>query len=416
MLTRAPLDIRKLLATRRPGYTLEAAFYTAPEILDLDLDIIFGRHWIFVASEAEVPAPGDYVSVDIGRNGIILVRGGDGTVRAFHNVCRHRGARLVDAGGGSASRLVCPYHRWTYQLSGELFYAPHLDRGLDKACLGLKPVHLHSIGGLLFVCLAKEPPADIAGMDAVLSPRLAHFDIRNAKVAKQVDLIEHGNWKLVMENNRECYHCSGSHPELMVSLPEEALDYSGGAGSADVCQPVEQAAQEAAWEAAGFPSRTVEHLADRATGFRTQRLVLAGAGESMTLDTKIACRKLMGSIGRKQLGDLHLWTQPNSWHHFMSDHAITFCVLPVGVDNTLLRTTWLVHKDAAEGVDYDLGNLTQVWLATNAQDADLVARAHRGIRGAGYEPGPYLPGTEGLVEKFARWYVSRLSAHMASVP
>ena len=415
MLMRAPLDIKSLITTRRPGYSLEAPFYTAPEVLDLDLEVIFGRHWIFVATEAEIPEPGDYISVDIGRDGVIVVRGDDGAVRAFHNVCRHRGSRLVDDTSGCIGRLVCPYHQWTYELTGELLHAPHLDDGIDKSCLGLKRVHLRSVGGLLFVCLAQEPPQDIAAMEAVLAPRLRHFDIRNAKVAKQSDLIEHGNWKLVMENNRECYHCSGSHPELLVSLPEHGFGYSGGAGSNGqdaFPSPEQSAAQEADWEASGFPSREVEHLADRATGFRTQRLMLAGSGELMTLDTKIACRRLMGSITETRLGGLHVWTQPNSWHHFMSDHAIVFCVLPIAVDQTLLRTTWLVHKDAVEGVDYDLENLTQVWLATNAQDGALVHRAQRGIRSTAYEPGPYLPSTEVLVEKFAAWYVGRLSAHL----
>ncbi len=94
----------------------------------------------------------------------------------------------------------------------------------------------------------------------------------------------------------------------------------------------------------------------------------------------------------------------------MSDHIVTFCVLPLSPDRTLLRTKWLVHKDAIEGVDYDVANLTAVWEATNRQDGDLVGLAQSGIVSPAYEPGPYSPHTEMLVEKFVRWYVERMTA------
>ena len=94
----------------------------------------------------------------------------------------------------------------------------------------------------------------------------------------------------------------------------------------------------------------------------------------------------------------------------MADHAVTFCALPLGPDRTLLRTTWLVHRDAVEGVDYDLANLTAVWEATNRQDANLVGIAQAGIRSPAYQPGPYSQFTEGLVEQFCEWYVARMAA------
>ena len=108
------------------------------------------------------------------------------------------------------------------------------------------------------------------------------------------------------------------------------------------------------------------------------------------------------------------WTQPNSWHHFMADHIVTFTVLPIAVDKTLVRTTWLVHKDAVEGVDYDVANLKAVWEATNEQDRRLVEEAQIGVASGAYEPGPYSPFTEELVEKFDNWYVERLRACSAA--
>jgi len=166
------------------------------------------------------------------------------------------------------------------------------------------------------------------------------------------------------------------------------------------------------WEACGLPSSELEHLDDRVTGYRTERLPLDQSGQSQTLDTLAASRRLLGTLTDARNGGLHFWTQPNSWHHFMSDHIVTFSAIPVSPESTSLRTKWLVHKDAVEGVDYDVRNLTAVWEATNAQDAHLVGLAQTGARSPAYEGGPYSPYTEGLVEKFSRWYIGRLSAEL----
>ncbi len=244
---------------------------------------------------------------------------------------------------------------------------------------------------------------------------IAPHRLRDTRIAFQTDLVEDGNWKLTMENNRECYHCSANHPELTVPLfaygfgfAPDSIDDTARADIARYETLVTESHDR--WEAQGIPSRLVEHLSGRATGFRTERLVLDRDGESHTADTRVACRRLLGDLREKRLGGLHVWTQPNSWHHLMSDHAITFCALPLGPDRTLLRTTWLVHKDAVEGVDYDLANLTAVWQATNRQDANLVGITQAGVSSPAYRPGPYSPHTEGLVEEFCTWYVERMAA------
>ena len=166
------------------------------------------------------------------------------------------------------------------------------------------------------------------------------------------------------------------------------------------------------WEEAGLPSREIEFLDGRPTGYRSERLPLDGAGESQTMNTEVASKKLLGNLTDRKLGGLSIWTQPNSWHHFMSDHIVTFSVIPIDADHTLLRTKWLVHKDAVEGVDYDVTKLTEVWTATNLQDGTLVGYAQAGARTAAYEPGPYSPYTEGLVEKFCDWYIGRMAAEL----
>jgi Rieske 2Fe-2S family protein len=287
----------------------------------------------------------------------------------------------------------------------------------DKSCHGLKPVHLRSVAGLLFICLAEDPPADIDAMAAALEPYLAPHDLRDCKIVREIDLIEEGNWKLTMENNRECYHCAGSHPELTVSLFEYGFGFAPNPADPIRTKGAERYAalvrdSHRVWEAAGLPSREIEHLDDRPTGYRTERLPLEGAGESQTIDTAAASKRLLGRFTDARLGGLSVWTQPNSWHHFMSDHIVTFSAIPLSPERTLLRTKWLVHKDAVEGVDYDPAKVSAVWEATNRQDGALVGYAQAGVRSTGYQPGPYSPYTEGLVEKFTAWYIGRMAAHL----
>jgi Rieske 2Fe-2S family protein len=417
MLDVASVSPRALLARRKPGYSLEQAFYTSPEIFDLDIEAIFFRTWIYVGVEPDVPDEGDVMVVDIGRASILILRDDDGGIRAFHNVCRHRGARLIHDPKASVGKLVCKYHAWTYDLDGKLLRAEHMGEGFDTSCHGLKPVHLRSVEGLLFICLADEPPADIDEMAAKMGPYLAPHDVRNTKVAHQTDLIEHGNWKITMENNRECYHCAGNHPELTVPLFEYGFGFSPESMDEAKAKEANRYAcmvtdLHGEWEGAGFPSAEIDHLDDRVTGFRTERLPIDRAGESQTLDTKVASTKLLGTLTNPKMGGLSFWTQPNSWHHFMSDHIVTFSVIPLSPDRTLLRTKWLVHKDAVEGVDYDLKRLTEVWIATNDQDGTLVGYQHSGVVSPAYEPGPYSPFTEGLVDKFANWYCKRMGEYL----
>jgi Rieske 2Fe-2S family protein len=405
-----------LLARRARGMTLEAPFYTDPAIHHADLDLIFARHWIFVGVEPEIAEPGDVMSVDIGNHAVLVARDDDMELRAFHNVCRHRGARLIEARHDSVGNIVCPYHQWTYGLDGALRHAGCMPRDFQAERHGLRHVHVRSLEGLIFVCLAEEPPEDFEEMTRIVGPYVAPHGITRCKVAHTEDIVEPGNWKLTMENNRECYHCSAAHPELTRSIFAEGFGFAPVGAAAEAQAARFQAMigdLHARCQLRGIPSGEIEHLADRVTGFRTERLPLEDAGESETLDTRVACKKLLGDLSETRLGALSFWTQPNSWHHFMSDHIVTFAVFPLTPETALLRTTWLVHQDAVEGVDYDIANLTAVWHATNAQDSALVGKAADGVRTSGYRPGPYSADTEGLVEKFCAWYIDRMQAGLA---
>ena len=126
--------LEALIARRRPGYTLEAPFYTSAALFDLDMAIIFGRHWIYVGVEPDIAEPGDCLTVEIGKDSVVILRDDDRALRAFHNVCRHRGARLVHEQRTNVGNLVCRYHQWTYGLDGGLRFAEHMGAGFDTTC------------------------------------------------------------------------------------------------------------------------------------------------------------------------------------------------------------------------------------------------------------------------------------------
>ena len=408
--------VTALLSSRRAGFALPGAFFTDEALYQAELDGIFARHWLFLAAEPEIPEGGDYRTYQIGPYPIFVLRHDDGSIGAFHNTCRHRGSRILQQDTGVAgATLMCPYHRWTYDLEGRVVNCGATGES-PGAQPPLKSVHVKQLAGLIFVCLAAEPPADFDDMAARMAPYLAPHGLARAKVARQVDLIEQGNWKLTIENNRECFHCAG-HPELLRSL----FDFFGPVDAqrmsreehANYCRYLgAREASETLWQRAGLPFAAVEELHGRATAFRTERLVLDGAGESMTPDTRAASRRLLGEFTEARLGSLHYHVQPNAWFHFLADHVLTFATLPLSRDRTLVRSTWLVHADAQEGVDYDLENLTGVWNATNAQDAAFVAETQRGASSPAYVPGP-IGGNEYMVNLFHAWYDERMRAAFA---
>jgi Rieske 2Fe-2S family protein len=415
--TRTPRadDIGALLVQRQPGHSLPAALYTSDAAWRADCATIFGQHWIAVGVTCDVPEAGDVLAIDVGPAPIVILRDDDDVLRAFHNVCSHRGARLAPPGRSVVGKLVCPYHQWTYDLDGALALAPHMGLDFDRALHHLKAVSLRDVGGILYVCLSDDPPADIEELAAVMDPRLAVYDLRNAKVAFEQEVIEEGNWKLTMENNRECYHCASNHPQLSLSF--HAADFGYDPEGLTETERAEAnalldayASYEVYWRTEDMPHAAVEHTVGWPTNFRTQRLIIAGLGESQTPDTRAAVQIPLGRADKPWMGDVHLWGI-NSWNHIMADHAVVSTAVPLGPDRTLVRTKWLVNAEAVEGEDYDLDTLTSVWKTTNAEDAHLVSLAHRGVSSPGYRPGPYSPYTERALDEFASWYVARMQAN-----
>ncbi|MDR3509036.1 MAG: RHO alpha subunit C-terminal catalytic domain-containing protein, partial [Caulobacteraceae bacterium] len=256
------------------------------------------------------------------------------------------------------------------------------------------------IEGVLFVCLADEAPP-IDDFRAQFGPLLAPHNLANAKVAHEATLIERGNWKLVMENGRECYHCPGSHPELSLSFP------TGASGHFDYGEDPTLQRFNARMEALGLGVGPVE-----GDWWQAMRFALNEGCVSMTDDGQPTVSKLMCEIGEGDIGSLRWSLEPHTFSHACGDYAFMFSALPIAPNETLVVAKWLVHKDAVEGVDYDLGRLTHLWTTTNLQDRDLVENNQRGVNAAGYRPGPYSPEAEALALRFVDWYCDAARAYI----
>ncbi|MHA7879267.1 MAG: aromatic ring-hydroxylating oxygenase subunit alpha [Saccharospirillum sp.] len=392
------------LQGRKPNHSLPRAFYNNERLYQLDLVEIFEKEWLFAGMSCELPAKGNYLTLSIGDNPIVLVRGADQQIHGFFNVCRHRGSRLCVTEKGKVAKLVCPYHQWTYELDGRLIFAgSHMGAGFDASQYGLKPVHVKVAGGFIFVCLAEHPP-EFDAFPAELERYLEPCDVDNLKVAVQSDIVEQANWKLVIENNRECYHCNGSHPELLNSL-QQFDDTDDPLATPEYKALV--AKKERDWTAMDVPF-ALQYFGKRN---RMTRTPLLDGILSMTMDGKVGSKKLLGRQTSPDMGSLRILHLPNSWNHFLGDHAIVFRVLPLGPQKTLVTTKWLVHRDAVEGVDYDPANLRKVWDATNDQDRTLAEENQRGVNSKAYEPGPYSETFEFGVIDFVNWYSERMLAN-----
>ena len=392
------------LNSRREGHSLPRELYLDPDLYRLDLERLFYADWLFIGHDCEIPRTGDYFTVQVGDYPVVVVRGEDGAIRAFHNSCRHRGSRICSAEHGSAVRLVCPYHKWSYDLEGRLRFARDMGKPFDNAKLGLKPVACESVAGYVWVCLAADPP-DFATFRGAMAPYFRPHGIAKAKVAFESTIVENGNWKLVWENNRECYHCLPNHPELCRTFPEDPAVTGVDGGNDDP----EIAAHWDRLEQAGLPSRFLLAPDGR---YRLARMPLLG--DSYTMSGGHAVRRPLGDVaGEPRIGSLLLFNYPSTWNHVLGDHAVSFRVLPIGPTRTAVTTKWLVDADAVEGVDYDLKELTEVWLATNDQDRRIVEENQIGILSPAYEPGPYNALHEGGVVQFVDWYLGAMQRALA---
>ena len=405
-------ELSSFLAAYRPGWSLPRPFYGHETVYRADLEHIWRKGWLFAGHACEIRNPGDWLTLQVETDSLIVMRGEDGAVRALHNVCRHRGSQIVAPGRGSTKRLVCPYHQWTYDTKGALTFCRGMQE-LDKAEFSLKKVQCEVVEGLIFISLA-ENPAPFAAARELMAPYLKPQGLERAKVAKQVDYEIHANWKLVWENNRECFHCNINHPQYIKANWDH---YNADDTTPEIKESIARAVarSEAKWADAGL---AVSHRetgmtqfpdAERGIWYSANRTALVAGWVSESMDGKQVAT-LMGSYNDADVGTLRARTLPNFWNHSSCDHGVSTLLLPSGPRTTLARVTWLVHEDAVEGRDYQLERLMPFWQLTSEQDWAICERQQKGVDSSAYEPGPYSKYKEYNVDAFVRWYVKTLAA------
>lgn len=397
---------------RRPGWTLPQPYFGDSAIYRRDLERIWRTGWLFAGHSCEIPQPGDYFLVELDTDSVIVIRGEGGAVHALHNVCRHRGSIVCTEPCGHVTKLVCPYHQWAYGLDGRLLAWRAMQPELSKDDFALRAVHIEEVAGLLFLSLAADPLPFDAARDC-FGPLARPQGFRNAKVAKAVDYQVKANWKVVWENNRECYHCNVNHPQYIKANFDHFNSDDTTPRIRDEIKAV-VGRSEAKWSAAGLaPTHTDTGMtkfpdAERGIWFSANRTPLVEGWLSESMDGQLVA-PLMGEYRDADVGTLRMRALPNFWNHSSCDHAVSTRLLPLGPQLTGVRVWWLVAENAVEGRDYDLGKLMPFWQLTSEQDWLICERQQKGINSSAYTPGPYSTFKEYNVEGFVQWYLAMLA-------
>lgn len=408
--------VRELMARQPAGHSMLGPFYSDEEVFRLDLERVWRTSWLFAGHSCEISKTGDYFTVEVECDSVVVMRDRNGQARAVHNVCRHRGSLICEKSEGHANKLVCPYHRWTYDLDGSLLHAPGMQEDLEKSALGLRPVHIRETAGLIFISLASKPP-NFDATDELIAALAKPQGLGRAKVAKAVDYLVKANWKLVWENNRECFHCNANHPQYIKANFDH---YNADDTTPRIRQEIAAAVRrsEAKWAAAGLAvshkqtGMTTFPDAERNIWYSANRTALVDGFVSESMDgAQVA--PLMGDYADSDVGTLRIRTLPNFWNHSSCDHAVSTRLLPIGPQLTAIRVWWLVDHKAVEGRDYDLAKLMPFWQLTSEQDWEICERQQRGVNSQAYVPGPYSKYKEYNVDAFVRWYLKQLQANQS---
>jgi len=393
--------VASLIAERRPGHALGRAFYNDAEVYERDLERIFLRNWLYVGHVSEIAEPGDYLTYEIAGESVIVVRGTDGAVRALINVCRHRGSRICDAPCGNTRWLVCPYHGWTYDLDGSLRTARLMPKDFDKSTYGLRSIHAAVFHGLIFINFAD----DAGSLDAAhgaLDEHLAPYRLENTKVIARETYTIDANWKLMLENYMECYHCAPSHPEFSdshsIKLPESRSAKLHAAMAVRACEiGATPDSVDFTWNA-DDPSRLQYYYG---------RYALFEGYQTGTEDGAPAAPPL-GDLTGHDGGASDLQLGPISHFLIYADHAVTYRFTPRALHETECEVAWLIRDDAVEGTDYDVARVTWLWRVTTEADKAIVERNQQGVNSRYYVPGPYAP-MENYCAWFVDWYLAAIA-------
>ncbi|MET9514493.1 aromatic ring-hydroxylating dioxygenase subunit alpha [Streptomyces sp. NPDC002994] len=357
--------------------TLPGDCYTDPDIFRLEQEHIFESMWFCVARSSELARPGAFKTVEVGRESILVTRSRDHSVRAFFNVCRHRGAKLCTEESGEVKRAFqCPYHAWTYDFQGKLIAAPNLTKMPDvgRTEYGLVNVHVREWLGYVWVCLADNPPSfeeDVIG-DVVARlgdvAAIDQYSIADLEVGKRIVYDVKANWKLIIENFMECYHCATIHPELTEVLPEFADGY---------------AAQYFVGHGAEFGADVKGFTVDGSEGL--DRIPTVSADRQYFAIT----------------------VRPQVFINLVPDHVIFHRMYPVAADRTIVECDWLYLKDVVDS-GKDVSHSVELFDRVNRQDFDACERCQPAMSSRLYAKGGVLVPSEHHIGAFHDWIHARL--------
>jgi Rieske 2Fe-2S family protein len=393
--------VAALIAAHRPGYSLDQRFYVDPEIYELELERIVYRNWILAGHQSELPNPGDFKVTKVARESAIIVRGDDGSVGAFANVCRHRGSLVCLEARGNARKFMCPYHGWVYGTDGSLLAARDMPDDFDRGAHGLKPVSCELIHGLIFIAFDANPPS-VDNCREELAEPMAMFDFENLKVAARRTYDIPANWKLSIENYQECYHCATAHPDY-ARMHTLMLDRTK--------RERVQGPMRERMAACGLRDIVIDRIDTAARpgeiGYGYSRTAMFDGYLTGSRDGKPVA-PLLGDLGDYDGGASDFSFGAFSFLLAYSDHVVAYVFTPLDVGNSRCEIYWLVRGDAREGTDYDVDELTWLWDVTTEADKTIIVNNFAGVRSRFYEPGPFS-GMERAENEYVTWLLRELA-------
>ncbi len=395
--------VSNLIDSRRPGWSLEQPFYIDPTVFQLDLERVFRTGWLFAGHACQIKKPGEYFCYEVAGDSLIIIRGDDENIRALFNVCRHRGSIICKKPAGKASLLICPYHRWSYDTQGKLVRNTWMPEDFEKRDFGLKQAHVMNVAGLIFVSLAETAPA--FGPEDDLRRLIDPHGLEQAQIAYSETYDIKANWKLIIENQRECYHCPMSHKGYA------EIQYDADVDDDDKQNQIEIRRQKSRekWASLGLDVSMIDSRhAMSGAWWRVNRTPFREGYVTESVDGQPVA-PLMGQFTDPDTGNARANTYPNFWLHGSSDHMHTMRVTPIDENSTRIQADWLVFENATEGDDYDIGKLIAFSKQVNDEDREIAEDQAKGVASSRYQPGPYSPIKEKLVEHFVNWYTIQIS-------
>lgn len=401
-------SIAELIADQAPGRPLEQRFYTDPDIYRLELERILTKNWFMAGHVSQIPQPGDFFVSNFGNESVIVVRGSDRKVKAFANVCRHRGSLVCLEKSGTVRRFECPYHGWMYDIDGNLTAARSMPEGFDKKSHGLNKVSVDVLGGLIFVCFTDKPPS-LAGAKRDLAEPFALFDFENLKVAAKKTYPIAANWKLAVENYQECYHCATAHADyarmhtLMLDskqrdrIQDKMLSRFEACGLKDIEYDFVDTLARPGEQGYGY-SRTAMF-----EGYKT------GSRDGQPV------APLLGKLKDYDCGASDFTIGPFSFLLAYSDHVVGYVFKPVDHENCACEIFWFVRGDAVEGKDYDVAEVMYLWDVTTHADEQIIVNNWKGVNSRYYRPGPFSR-MERLENRYVEWILQQLQEPQDDVP